>query len=78
MPYINIRDIMGLWIPVYAELFVSGRNEKHSDEEIEDDIRGFEIDAKIDMKGEWYDDICKRCYQIYVRYCHRGSQKVSR
>jgi disulfide oxidoreductase YuzD len=53
------RDIMRLWIPNLAEMFVVGRNEKHSDDEIKDRIRGFEIDAEMDAKGERYDDIVK-------------------
>lgn len=55
----NQRDTMRLWISGLAEMFVCGRNEKHSDDEIKDRIRGFEIDATINAKGEWYDDIAK-------------------
>ena len=55
----NMREVTRFEIPVFARLFESGRIEKHSDEDIEKTIRDFEIDAKIDAKGEWCDDIVK-------------------
>ena len=52
------REATRFEIPLYARLFESGRNEKHSDEEIEKTIRGFSDEVKIE-KGEWYDGIVK-------------------
>ena len=50
----KMREVTRFEIPVYARLFESGRNEKHSDEDIEKTIRGFYDDLK-EEKGEWED-----------------------
>ena len=50
----KMRETTRFEIPVYARLFESGRNEKHSDEDIEKTIRGFYDDLEIE-EGEWED-----------------------
>jgi hypothetical protein len=50
----KMREATRFEIPAYASLFECGRNEKHSDEDIEKTIRGFYDDLEVE-KGEWED-----------------------
>jgi hypothetical protein len=50
----KMREATRFEIPAYASLFESGRNAKHSDEDIEKTIRGFYDDLEVE-KGEWED-----------------------